>query len=129
MISTLTGTYWVHSKSKQTVGQQEKSLYLYLCETKIKCLNSRQTCFSLDSVKPTKVESSLVSPAVIKKSAVSTAIHEEGLSEEQNTYLKKRLTLVFIIYNNIYTSWLLKKKDYTLTCYEILQFFVVYFFL
>lgn len=40
----------------------------------------KQTSLSLDSVKPTKVESSLVSPAVIRNSAVSTAIQDEGLS-------------------------------------------------
>lgn len=54
----------------------KQKLYVYLP-------HSEQTSLSFDSVKQTKVESSLVSPAVMRKSAVSTDIHEEGLSEEQ----------------------------------------------
>lgn len=62
-----TAFIYIHVKQK---------LYVYLP-------HSQQTSLSFDSVKQTKVESSLVSPAVMRKSAVSTDIHEEGLSEEQ----------------------------------------------
>lgn len=40
----------------------------------------KHTSLSLDSVKHTKVESSLASPADVIKRAVSTVIHEDGLS-------------------------------------------------
>lgn len=40
----------------------------------------KHTSLSLDSVKHTKVESSLASPDDITKRAVSTIIHEDGLS-------------------------------------------------
>lgn len=42
----------------------------------------KHTSLSFDSVKHTKAESSLVSPAEMTKRAVSTVIHEEVLSEK-----------------------------------------------
>lgn len=44
----------------------------------------KHTSLSFDSVKHTKAESSLVSPAVMTKTAVSTFIHAGGLSEKMN---------------------------------------------
>ena len=42
----------------------------------------KHTSLSFDSVKHTKVESSLVSPADMTKRAVSTVIHEEDFSDK-----------------------------------------------
>ena len=54
-------------------------LFFFTC---ISLNTHKRTSLSFDSVKHTNVESSLVSPADVTKSAVSTVIHEDGLSEK-----------------------------------------------
>lgn len=61
-----------------TVNKQVVNEF-YITRLKV-TLSNIHTSLSLDSVKHTKVESSLASPADMTKRAVSTIIHEDGLS-------------------------------------------------